>query len=161
MQRFKSYIEADLPSRLGMNLADTLEDEMLAAYDSHPMKGMPQRTAAWRKWCEEINEHVPDELEDDELQIEGGAEFRNRRCVLTQKDIFDLDEPVEDANGWIWEKRAIVEHIRTHQGRAKNPANQVHTITEAELKHSRRVVREAQKRKRLAAKTQIQATEIL
>eukprot|EP00892_Ulva_mutabilis_P004271 jgi/Ulvmu1/2215/UM013_0061.1 len=160
-EKFDSYMEADLQTRADMKLSDTLDDDMLTAYETHPLKGVPQKTATWRKWCQEINEHIPEDLEDDDLQIEGGGEFRNFRCVLSQKSIFDLDEPVEDAQQYIWEKRAIIEHIRSNHGHAANPAIRGAMITEAELKPSRRVIREAEKRRRLAATAQEQTMEIL
>lgn len=144
-----------------MDLSASLADEMALAYEHHQLKGMPQKTEVWRHWCKETNQALPEDLEDDELQIEGGAEFRNARCVLSQKSIFDLVEPVEDANEYIWERAAIVQHIRAQHGRAMNPANQTLPITEAELKQSRRVIREAQRRRREAATTQAQALEIL
>lgn len=161
LQKFEAYIQSDLRARVDMELSGTLAEDMHQAYESHQLRGCPQQTKAWRQWCKETNQHMPEDEEDDELQIEGGAEFRNYRCVLSQKSIFDLAEPVEDAHEYIWEKQAIVQHIRAHHGRATNPANTTLPITEAELKPSRRVLREGNKRRREAANTQTHATEIL
>lgn len=161
LQKFEAYIKADLRARVEMNLSGTLAEDMQQAYETHQLRGCPQRTKAWRQWCKETNQHLPEDEEDEELQIEAGAEFRNYRCVLSQKSIFDLAEPVEDSHEYIWEKQAIVQHIRAHHGRATNPANTTLPITEAELKPSRRVLREGNKRRRAAANTQVCATEIL
>jgi hypothetical protein len=90
-------------------------------------------------------------VEDDELEVEAGGQFKSVRCTLTQKHIFELKEPVEDAHEFIWEKEAILQYIREHPNYAQNPAVPGVPITAAELKPARRVMRAAAENHRRAA----------
>lgn len=121
---------------------------MQAGYEAHPLKGRYERTAPWAKWCQELGIQAPTDDADDDLQVASGAQFKNPRCVLTQKSIFELDDPVEDNQQFIWERSAITQAITQHGGRMENPAKKGTFITLQDLNTCRRVQREAQRRRR-------------
>jgi hypothetical protein len=159
-QKFDEYLRtAELERRVASNMSAVLHSDMEAAYEQNPLREKSQRTATWRTWCDETGAAVQDDS-DEELQVGQGAVFKNTRCVLSQKSIFDLDEPVEDRLKYVWEKAFIVGYINERNGRCDNPAQPGEPITLAELHPSRRVRREAERRKK-ANKQLVDETEVL
>lgn len=77
------------------------------------------------------------EGEDMVMEDDGADGLRNEKCPMTMRRIEDLDDPVEDNRGFVYERAAIVQYI----GRAKSKecpvAGTQHTVTVAELKPSR------------------------
>lgn len=160
LQRFTEYIGMDLENRVESSISKTLEKEMKAGYQRHPLRDKAERTGCWANWCTEIGAAAPED-DDDDLQVGSGAQFKNMRCVLSQKSIFELDEPVEDSQNYIWERSAIVQLIHQHGGRAPNPAKTSVQITMQELKACRRVVREAERRRKEEVARAADAEEVL
>lgn len=161
MQRFAEYLQTvDLENRVESNISAVLENEMKAGYQRHPLRDKAERTGTWAKWCQEIGAPVPEDPDDD-LQVASGAQFKNTRCVLTQRSIFELDDPVEDAQHYIWERSAIIQLIHQFNGRVENPAKKGVFMTMAELVPCRRVQREAQRRRKEQESQAANTEEIL
>lgn len=161
LQRFAEYTQtADLENRVKSNTSAALEKDMEAGYQRHPLRDKSVRTSTWAKWCQEIGAAVPDDPDDD-LQVASGAQFKNFRCILTQKSIFELDDPVEDAQQYIWEKSAIMQLLQQHRGRVENPAKKGVYMTERDLVPCRRVQREAQRRRKEQESQAANTQEIL
>lgn len=134
---------------------------MQAGYQRHPLRNKPQKTGTWGKWCHETGAAEPEDLDED-LQVASGAQFKNTRCVLSQKSIFDLAEPVEDSHNFIHERSFIVQHIQQARGGSvQNPANLQLRITMAELQPCRRVLREAERRRKEEEARAENAQEVL
>jgi hypothetical protein len=162
IQVANAYLAADAEERKTVDMANRLKAAYTAAHEAHEHAGNPKKTQAWKEWCESIGEQVQDDSDDD-LQVGEGAQFKNTKCVLTQKHIFDLKQPVEDSLKFIWEKEAIVAHIADAHRRNKacrNPAAHDTGITLQDLKPSRRVQRAAAKHHRQRA-AEKQTEEIL
>jgi hypothetical protein len=151
VQVANEYIGTAAEQRKQVNLAERLKELMGEELRNHEHFEKPQHTSIWAQWCKEIGRKGSQTLEDDDLAIEAGGEFRSLRCTLTQKHIFDLKEPVEDSHEYIWEKEAILQYIREHGGSAQNPAMPSVCITQGELKPARRVLRAAAERRRKGA----------
>ena len=98
-------------------------------------------------------------VDDDDLVISKGGEFKNYQCKLTTKSIFELDAPVEDARGYIWERAAIIAHMRRHGN--QHPAVDGAFITEKELKPARRLMRAAEQKRRQKAQGADEGVEVL
>ena len=76
---------------------------------------------------------------DEDLMVderESGA-TRNTKCPLTLVPVERLNEPVEDAKGFIYERKAIVEFIGRKSSRECPMAGTKHKVTVAELRESR------------------------
>eukprot|EP00882_Tetradesmus_deserticola_P014440 GHRQ01015356.1.p4 GENE.GHRQ01015356.1~~GHRQ01015356.1.p4 ORF type:complete len:146 (+),score=59.33 GHRQ01015356.1:1157-1594(+) len=93
---------------------------------------------------------VDDALDDDEdLLVVGGAE-KNEKCPYTMKLLIDLEEPVEDHKGFVYEAAAITDNIkRSGIGHIECPvAGASHWIRLTDLKECRRVKRMQKHRQR-------------
>lgn len=94
-------------------------------------------------------EEAEHEVIDDDIQIQGGGSIgKNTKCPLTMVELVHLKEPVEDAKGFVYEKRALIDYIRKTsrgRGRVQAPIAEVnHFITEKEIKPATSII-EAQK----------------
>lgn len=137
-------MQADTQTRKTIKLPQKVQNACDDEYEKHPHHDDHKQTAPWAEWCKLRGKQVQ---EDDDLEIGEGATFMNMKCLVTQKDIFELSEPVEDKSGFIYEKSAVVAMFRRSRDRfITHPARPDLRLTEAELKPSRRVRREAQKR---------------
>jgi hypothetical protein len=141
------YLAATEADRRNIQLDVAVKEAMASEYDNHPHRQDHRLTTAWTAWCKETGQEVA-QVHDDDLEIQTGGDYKNRRCNLTTKDIFELDDPVEDRHGFIWEREALVAFIRKAGGQTKNPARPDVMITETELKPCRRVKRAAAKRRK-------------
>ena len=89
-----------------------------------------------------------DEQIDDDIAIEGGgsgaALAKNTLCQMTMKPILELEQPVQDRVGMVYDKAAMVEYIKKHGGhdqRVPCPvAGTTHTVTLSELRPAAAVV---------------------
>ena len=55
--------------------------------------------------------------------------------------LIDLEEPVQDAKGFVYEKKPLVDYLRQAKGRRKSPiAETNHIVTVNELKPAKHVV---------------------
>eukprot|EP01025_Chloroclados_australasicus_P061040 TRINITY_DN7934_c0_g1_i8.p2 TRINITY_DN7934_c0_g1~~TRINITY_DN7934_c0_g1_i8.p2 ORF type:complete len:237 (-),score=24.20 TRINITY_DN7934_c0_g1_i8:178-888(-) len=161
LQVSQEYAQADRAYKQPDVIKGALESRLKAACNDRDVRD-PHQTKVWESWCYETNQ-AQNTIDDDELQLAGGGEFKNAKCVLTQKDIFELDEPVEDSQRYIWEKSAILEYIGGQMRRnafCGNPANARTPITEDELKPARRLIRETQRRQRAAATQGVPADNV-
>ncbi|KAL4418942.1 hypothetical protein ABPG77_009122 [Micractinium sp. CCAP 211/92] len=98
---------------------------------------------------------VADEQIDDDIAIEGGAAqlAPNARCPISNKQILDIEEPVQDATGVVYEKAAVVGYFRSLHpskgGRDIIVAGSNHAVTLAELVPADKVIREKKRQARL------------
>jgi len=84
-------------------------------------------------------EDAGNEVIDDDIEIQGGTSIgKNKKCPLTLVDLIQLKEPVEDSKGFVYEKSALIDYIRTKsmgRGRVRAPIAEVnHYITAREIK---------------------------
>lgn len=83
---------------------------------------------------------------DDDIAIENtGPELaKNVKCPITMKELLDLDDPVVDNVGFVYERAAILSMLRnTRTSSMKCPvAGTIHTITEKELRPATAVLME-------------------
>ncbi|KAI8471085.1 MAG: hypothetical protein J3K34DRAFT_520841 [Monoraphidium minutum] len=118
----------------------------------------PEAAPAMREFDEEARAGggggAERELGDDEdLIVEGGAhDLLNATCPFTLKSVMELADPVEDDKGYVYERAALVAHIRLHgNGWCDAPFPGVnHRVELASLTSSKRVER-LKRRQRLGA----------
>ncbi|GIL72367.1 hypothetical protein Vretimale_4147 [Volvox reticuliferus] len=90
-----------------------------------------------------------DNLGDEDLLIEDTRGWVNAKCPLSMKEVLDLENPVKDSLGYVYERSSIMEYLRGHPHGLKHPCAGVnHNIKEAELKPAEDVIR-AKRRQRL------------
>ncbi|PSC67899.1 E3 SUMO-ligase MMS21 [Micractinium conductrix] len=93
---------------------------------------------------------------DDDIEIEGGGALLapNERCPVSNKLLLELDDPVQDSTGVVYERAAVQQFFRTlpphKHGRAIIMAGSTHQVTYGELVPADKVIRE----KRRAARRQ-------
>eukprot|EP01024_Parvocaulis_polyphysoides_P048583 TRINITY_DN4639_c2_g5_i1.p1 TRINITY_DN4639_c2_g5~~TRINITY_DN4639_c2_g5_i1.p1 ORF type:complete len:262 (-),score=42.84 TRINITY_DN4639_c2_g5_i1:277-1062(-) len=88
--------------------------------------------------------------EDDDIVIETGKNVApNAKCPLTGIDIFELDNPVEDSKGYVYQSEAIIKAIsQQREKQLKCPvAGTSHFIRENTLKRANKVIFEQKKRR--------------
>jgi hypothetical protein len=119
-----------------------------------------------------------DERVDDDIEIEGGAGggARNARCPITSRPITELEDPVADALGFVYERAAVEDYIARRlaappraPGRARGPAgtvpcpvaNTMHAVSAAELKSARALVAAARRAAAGAGSRRELETEVL
>eukprot|EP00798_Chlamydomonas_sp_ICE-L_P020750 gene20750-27570_t len=81
---------------------------------------------------------------DEDVVVDDGGAFMNEKCPLTARLVMDLEDPVEDAKGFIYSKFAIEQHIRqeSRKGPVKCPVSGTsHYISIGELKASESIFR--------------------
>lgn len=109
---------------------DSSNDEMMKQFDS-------QLDSATQQGEERI---------DDDIAIENtGPELaKNVKCPITMKALLDLDDPVMDDVGFVYERTAILSMLRNgrHSSMKCPVAGTVHTISEKELRPATAVLME-------------------
>ncbi|PNH10211.1 hypothetical protein TSOC_003105, partial [Tetrabaena socialis] len=90
-----------------------------------------------------------DELDDDvDVAVGGGHGWINDRCPLSMKDVLELEQPVRDSLGYVYESASIREYLRSNPNGMKHPVAGVqHLLTLAELKPAAEVEREKRRRR--------------
>lgn len=71
------------------------------------------------------------------MEDDGGDGPRNAKCPLTMKPVEEMEDPVEDARGFVYEREAIVQYIGKSKSTACPVAGTNHKVTVSELKPSR------------------------
>jgi hypothetical protein len=82
--------------------------------------------------------------DDEDLMVVGGGAngfLRNAKCPLSLKNLEDLNEPLEDSKGYVYEAAAIIDYIGRKTSVQCPVAGTTHTVKRAELKPSRHVMR--------------------
>lgn len=105
--------------------------------------------AACRRGTEELDP-------DAELMVVGaGADgangVKNAKCPLCLRKVEDLDEPVEDLKGFVYEQAAILEYIGRKPSVPCPVAGTSHAVKKADLKPSRAAIRLKARRGRFAS----------
>ncbi|KIZ00968.1 hypothetical protein MNEG_6995 [Monoraphidium neglectum] len=116
----------------------------------------PKRSQAMRDFDEAAGTEANggggggDDEDDDEDVVDVGGGALNATCPISGRNIYDLEDPVEDQVGYVYERSAIEQHIRIHaHGCCDAPFPGVsHRITIAGLKKSTKVLNQ-QRRRRL------------
>lgn len=95
-----------------------------------------------------------DDEDEDEVRVEPGQKglAPNETCPLSGRALMDIEEPVQDAKGFVYEKTAIVQYIR----RAPGPSAYIecpvyganHKLAENDLKPAKRIIKAQRKHKR-------------
>lgn len=83
-----------------------------------------------------------DEVLDDGIVIEGsaGAIAKNDRCPVTGKEILELEDPVEDNSGFVYEKSAVEDLLKKNNGSYRIVAGSNHITKLEDLKPARLVI---------------------
>eukprot|EP00240_Pyramimonas_obovata_P013730 CAMPEP_0118928550 /NCGR_PEP_ID=MMETSP1169-20130426/5780_1 /TAXON_ID=36882 /ORGANISM="Pyramimonas obovata, Strain CCMP722" /LENGTH=243 /DNA_ID=CAMNT_0006870557 /DNA_START=21 /DNA_END=752 /DNA_ORIENTATION=- len=105
-------------------------------------------------------EPMPGE-EDAEMLVIGSntGDYRNTKCPLTGLDLPDIEDPVQDREKIIYERKAIENYIRQKGGQAKCPhMGTVHSVRRDDLQPCTNLLRE-RKRRQLAASQGMQANK--
>ena len=98
------------------------------------------------------------EVEDEDIAVVGltqaqQAGIRNQRCPISGKDIGDLDDPVRDSKGYIYERIAIEGYLSQGRGRHISKrcpvAGANHMVAVADLQSAQMQVRAVRRRERL------------
>lgn len=98
--------------------------------------------------------------DDDEVQMGGSntGAAPNATCPLSLKPILELEDPVEDQKGYVYERENIEGYIRESRGSVSCPAAATsHFVTMATLKKANKVIRLQKKAQRLGTQGQTQA----
>ncbi|KAL3150224.1 hypothetical protein ABBQ32_000083 [Trebouxia sp. C0010 RCD-2024] len=96
---------------------------------------------------------------DDEICIGGerGA-APNAFCPLSGKPLMEIEDPVEDAKGYVYERHDVVFYIKSNHGSVKCPSTATqHMITIPELKRAHKVIRQQRQQKIYGTQKQSQA----
>ena len=118
----------------------------------------------WRDFEREIEgksgaaDAAAGEVEDEDIAVVGltqaqQAGIRNQRCPISGKDIGDLDDPVRDSKGYIYERIAIEGYLSQGRGRHISKrcpvAGANHMVAVADLQSAQMQVRAVRRRERL------------
>lgn len=141
------------PSERTSDFADTLDkgtERMLPI-----MRGAADMKEYYAEACSRLD--VEEEQKegdkvgsDDEICIGGerGA-APNAFCPLSGKPLMEIEEPVEDQKGYVYEKHDVVYYINSNGGSVKCPSSATqHMITIPELKRAHKLIRQ-QKHQRI------------
>lgn len=123
----------------------TVEQGMLDDFDK----------AVW----EVKNKDVPIPGGDEDVILTSQALQTNSRCPMSAKPVDQLEEPVMDQKGYVYEKKLIEQFIRAKGGRVPCPqAGAGHVITLNDLKPARHIER-ARKRAKYTGQSSTQPTQ--
>mmetsp|Transcript_15231 Transcript_15231/g.42629 ORF Transcript_15231/g.42629 Transcript_15231/m.42629 type:complete len:242 (-) Transcript_15231:72-797(-) len=108
----------------------------------------------WDRAVWEVNRqgHAAPGGEDEELMIAGDPQPAvNAKCPISAKPVMEMQEPVEDQKGYVYEKDHIINYIKSFTRKGKlamcPQAGTQHTLTESQLKPARAVLREQRRQK--------------
>lgn len=104
----------------------------------------------------------PQDDADNEIQMGGSntGAAPNATCPLSAKPILELEDPVEDQKGYVYERENIENYIREGGGSTTCPAAATnHFVTMATLKKASKVIRLQKKAQRLGTQGQMQADD--
>lgn len=71
------------------------------------------------------------------MEDDGGDGPRNAKCPITARPVEEMDDPVEDERGFVYEREAIVQYIGKSKSKDCPVAGTNHKVTVSELKPSR------------------------
>ncbi|GAX82058.1 hypothetical protein CEUSTIGMA_g9486.t1 [Chlamydomonas eustigma] len=123
----------------------------------------PEQSAELKGFDKETGVSGAGNNDDDVVEGPGcSTSFRNEKCPLTMKSVYDLAQPVSDQMDFIYEKSALMSYISNHNRSgtsAKCPfAGTSHVITAQHIKPALQVER-AKRRRKLKAAAQGQQQE--
>lgn len=96
---------------------------------------------------------------DDEICIGGShAAAANVACPLSGKPLMEIEDPVEDQAGYVYERYIVEKYIKENQGSVECPVSATHhIITIAGLKRAHKVIRQQRHQKIHGTQQQSQA----
>jgi hypothetical protein len=108
---------------------DSSKDEMMKQFDMQ----------------QDVTQQGEERIDDDIAIENSGPELaKNVKCPITMKALLDLDDPVVDKVGFVYERAAILSMLRNarHSSMKCPVAGTVHTIDEKELRPATAVLME-------------------
>jgi len=141
---------------------------MEAATDRHLSEGFDaEQSSQYQDFLDKVrecgNSQEAAEDEDEDLVMERGNDLApNRTCPLCQKELLFLDEPVEDSKGFVYEKKDIVDFISRPTFNGLAPISGAdHSLSLANLKPARKVLKAQRKAKNQPTQTQADEDDII
>ena len=94
--------------------------------------------------------------EDQDVMLTSQARFTvNARCPITSKLIEDIEQPVQDQKGYVYDKQSIEQYIRKKNGSCPCPQSGTsHVITLNDLRPARNVERMRKRQKLMMTQEQ-------
>ncbi|GIL43654.1 hypothetical protein Vafri_1332 [Volvox africanus] len=140
-----SLEDTDFRARLDQRLKERLQQEPYRPQDDQRLRDF-QEVVAGAGGHAFVDE---DNLGDEDLLIEDNRSWVNAKCPLSMKEVLDLENPVKDCLGYVYERSSIMEYLHAHPRGRKHPCAGVNQdIKETDLKPAEDVLR-AKRRQRL------------
>lgn len=102
----------------------------------------------YQEFCQrlEVEDEEPQQQNDDDIEVQIGGDANaapNATCPLSLKPIMEIDDPVVDQKGYVYERQVIEEYIRSDGGKTMCPATATsHEVTLANLKKAHKIIRQ-------------------
>jgi E3 SUMO-protein ligase NSE2 len=151
-----------IPTGETTNFKALLENQTSTLLEAANNKYAPSNDPLWQQFEEAVAgvDEQNEEQIDDDIAIEGGLSTsvaRNAKCPITMKVVLELEDPVEDEVGYVYDRQAIVQMLKNAGPRGiKCPeAGTNHRVTEGRLRPATKVLaaqRKAAKAARRGAK---------
>lgn len=123
-----------------------------------------QLQQVYKDFCERLEDEDEEEeaqQQDDDIEVQIGGDSGaapNAQCPLTMRPLLEIENPVADQKGYVYEKDAVEQYIRQNRGSIKCPATATsHMITIQDLKKAIKVLKMQRKQRMYGTQNQPQA----
>ncbi|GLC36055.1 hypothetical protein PLESTB_000532900 [Pleodorina starrii] len=152
-QTYQASLEdTDFQALLDRGLSDSLQRAPYRPEDDRRFKEFTEQVGGAGGSADQADGAGDDELGEDEdlREADTGHSLAKTKCPLSMKEVLDLERPVKDHLGYVYEHANIMEYLRGHPNGRKHPCAGVNGLLRAsDLKPAEDVLR-AKRRRRLA-----------